>query len=165
MAGLRMVWIDEANAQTGAIAKRAYRRLGEWAFAKTQQWIDIIQATDAARCEVIASRLTTSFQLPVGDWPPGAPNPNPRVVILYENVGPASTSAADVAVYHAGHEIRIQQDTAAYSWITFEGDPLVIDFQNYMLEYVEDDDETLTPAKKLRRAKKQFALMLMTKCR
>jgi hypothetical protein len=163
MAGLRIVWINDGITSTiGALAKPAYRLLGKWAFNLTSEWTGFISATDAARMNYLAGILKQAFY-GITPIPNGATNLSPRVLILYDSTGPATPlSDANIQTYHLAHQIRIQQDGDTYTTLVFKGDPLHTDFESYWGDYGTDENEGSI---NIGRARKMFAMSLMTRCR
>lgn len=161
MAGLRMVWINDTvnPAVPAGLAKAAYKRLGTWAFEKRQKWTDFINAKSIDRLQLLAASLTASF---VGEQPSNAPNMSPRILVLHNDMPPASLTQANVDAYHRAHEITIHEDGTTYTQIWFKGDPLTTDFETYFGDYATDESEAMI---NLPRARRMFAMMLITKCR
>jgi hypothetical protein len=161
MAGLRMVWINDTvnPAVPAGLAKAAYKRMGTWAFEKRQKWIDFIRASSTERLHVLATSLTASF---VGEQPSNAPNMSPRVLILHNDTPPMPLTQPNVDAYHRAHEVTLQEDGTTYTQISFKGDPLMTDFQAYFGDYATDEGEAQI---NLPRARRMFAMMLITKCR
>ena len=160
MSGCRMVWIDDTGNPpiAGSLAKAAYRRLGKWAFEKNSKWTGFITAQETDRLDYLATALKASF---AGSTPSGAPNANPRVLIVHQDSIPSQLTDTNVTNYHKQHSLKILDDGDNYCYMIFKGDPLQIDFASYYGDYGTDEGEPINVG----RAQRTFAMALMTRCR